>query len=576
MNASELTLRQLLDGRRQYAVPLFQRKYSWLPSHHQQLWRDLLDLYETRLFEPKAQHFLGSVVTAEIPSGPDRPELFVLIDGQQRLTTLAILLAAIRDSHSESGNTGAASMIDDLYLTNQHAQGTDLYKVLPTQDDRAEFAAIAGGASSTGHAPNMRSAYRWFRQELSRPDSNGDPIKLEDVAIAVLDGLGLVSIWLEESDNAYRVFESLNATGLPLTQVDLLRNYFFMRLPADQGEQLYAQVWLPMEAALGNSFNEFAHDYFTKDGKFVREGEVYREAKRRLDPLSGDDVALALDELKWFSDRWERILRPELEPDDGVRRGLERLHQFGSATVWPFVLNLYEARDRHESLDAAEMARVLGLLESFLVRRMFAGVPTNQLNRLFLRLWAQLPKQDSVEVEVRSALSEPSRRWPRDNEFSAAVASYPLYTDSRPSQRRLVLERLERALPHKEPVALDHLQIEHVLPQTLTPEWVAMLTGDETAEAEAQAIAERWLHALPNLTLTGYNPEMANDPWDAKRAYYAASHVELCRRLAKFDQWTERELGERAAALAELALSIWPGPQHVAAVIAEEETDVTA
>lgn len=576
MKASELTLRQLLDGRRQYAVPLFQRKYSWLRAHHEQLWRDVLDLYEIRLEEPKAQHFLGSVVTAEIPSGPDRPELFVLIDGQQRLTTLAILLAAIRDGHSEDGNDSAASMIDDLYLKNQHAQGTDLYKVLPTQEDRGEFAAIASGAAATGHAVNMRSAYRWFRQELSRPDSSGDPIGLEQLAAAVLDGLSLVSIWLEESDNAYRVFESLNATGLPLSQVDLLRNYFFMRLPADQGEQLYAQVWLPMEAALGGSFNEFAHDYFTKDGHFIREGEVYREAKRRLDPRSADEVADAIHDLKWFSDRWERILRPELEPNDEVRRGLQRLRQFGSATVWPFVLNLYEARDRYESLDAAEVARVLRMLESFLVRRMFARVPTNQLNRLFLRLWDQLPKLRSVEAEVRAALSEPSRRWPRDSEFVDAIATYPLYTDSRGNQRRLVLEQLERALPHKEPVALDHLQIEHVLPQTLTPEWVVMLTGDEAAESEAVAIRERWLHTLPNLTLTGYNPEMANDPWETKRTYYAASHVELSRRLAEFERWTETEMAERADALAKLALTIWPGPAPSSIEIATDDESNSA
>ena len=558
-------MRQLLDGQRQYQVPLFQRPYAWEHAQHQQLWADVLELYEARQEEPAAQHFLGSVVTLPITSGPDRPELFILVDGQQRLTTLSVLLASIRDRARNSDST-AAEKLDALYLRNQFAHQDDRFKVLPTQADRAEFHAVMLAGAPTGHSRSMRSAFEFFELCVAGRDSEAQPIDFNALAASILDGLGLVSIALDDSDNAYRVFESLNATGLRLTQIDLIRNYLFMRLPPEVGEDAYRQVWLPMQESLGSRLDEFAHDYFTKDGEFVRQGEVYRAAKRRLDGLPSADIEPSLRDMAWFGGRWKWIETPELEPHGPTRERLRTLKQFGNDTVWPFVLNLYEARDRNGVLSAEEMTEVLRLLESFLVRRMFAGVPTNQLNRLFLRLWAQLPHEEAVPTEVRAALSETSRRWPRDEEFRADLETYPLYTDSRPSQRRLVLEALERSTSHKEQVVLDELTIEHVAPQTLTESWVAMLGFDweeaQATDVESRAldVHRRLIHTLGNLTLTGYNPELSNDPWESKRDLYAASHVDLNREIATHDSWAEEQILRRASQLADRAIDIWPGP----------------
>jgi hypothetical protein len=185
---------------------------------------------------------------------------------------------------------------------------------------------------------------------------------------------------------------------------------------------------------------------------------------------------------------------------------------------------------------------------------MFANVPTNQLNRLFIRLWDQLPNTDDLVVEVRKTLSEPSRRWPADDAFRKDFVNYPLYIDSQPHQRRLVLDRLERSYGHKELVALGELQIEHILPQTLTDDWRSLL-GEN-----ADAIHQRWLHTPGNLTLTAYNPELSNASWPDKREFYAASNVSMTRALANINIFDANSLIKRGRELARRALQIWPGP----------------
>jgi hypothetical protein len=218
------------------------------------------------------------------------------------------------------------------------------------------------------------------------------------------------------------------------------------------------------------------------------------------------------------------------------------------------MLNLFAARDRDGTLTSDQFAEIVRMIEGFVVRRMFANVPTNQLNRLFIRLWDQLPHLDDPVIEVRRVLSEPSRRWPTDDAFRHTFVRYPLYVDSQPHQRRLVLDRLERSYGHREAVALGELQIEHIVPQTLTDDWRNVL-GEGSA-----ALHERWLHTPGNLTLTGYNPELSNAPWLDKRQYYAASNVSMTRALADIATFDADALVARGEELAHRAALIWPGP----------------
>jgi uncharacterized protein with ParB-like and HNH nuclease domain len=360
MEAKETTFGTLLNGRVQYRVPLFQRQYDWKPENRRQLWSDVLDLYEERRGAKGTQHFMGSVVTAPEHLGPNRPATHTLIDGQQRLTTLLVMLAALRD-HVAEFDEQSSTRIDGLYLQNQFPQESfDEFKVLPTQRDREEFAALIHCESDTGTSPGLRQAYRYFRQRLRiEEDSDGEPIDSDHLEDTLLQGLSVVSITLGPDDNPYRVFESLNATGLELRQIDLIRNLFMMKLGIERAEEAYTKLWLPMEALLGEYFEAFAHDYYLKDGTFMRADDTYVNAKTRMEHFDTAQVFAALEDMAWFAERWARIYRTSRESNKGVANSLALLKRFGTDTPYPFILNLFAARDRDNVITSEEFAKIV-------------------------------------------------------------------------------------------------------------------------------------------------------------------------------------------------------------------------
>ena len=571
MRAQETHLRVLLEGSKQYRIPLFQRPYSWQAEQWQVLWDDIIEIYE-QFHEKELQHghFLGPVVSKALTGTPEGIAPYMVIDGQQRLTTLSILLAALRDALQGEG-TNLPEKIQDQCLTNRYVSGKDHYKVLPTQADRESFFSVAEAECAKRDTETLvGKAYIFFRNALSRGDVEDRPLNLPRLERVILDGLELVSITLSTDDSEYQIFESLNAKGTPLTQADLLRNYFFMRLPDETQQALYDKFWFPMQQRLGQNHLEsfFRHQYMT-GGEFVREGDVYKAWRRRLDLVPDTALATELETLARFSTFYERLLNPEVEPNPNISARLMRLNRWGGQTMYPFVLWLYE-RDGLDAIDAVDLERILGVVESFLVRRLFAGVPTNQLNRLFARLAHQLPPGDVLSA-TRAALSEASRRWPDDEAFREAIHSYPLYTDSRPGQRRVILESFELSFGHKEQAPLDELTVEHVMPQVLTAEWREVL-GDG-----AEGVHARLLHTLGNLTLTGYNPELSNQPFDAKRALFKDSHLAMNAEIAAEKSWGPSEIRERSGRLAEKAILLWPGPNRSAGnAVNEDDTTETS
>ena len=556
MRAQETHLRVLLEGSKQYRIPLFQRPYSWQAEQWQTLWDDIIEIYE-QSHEQELQHghFLGPVVSKALTGTPEGIAPYMVIDGQQRLTTLSILLATLRDALQGKG-TNLPEKIQDQCLTNRYVSGNDHFKILPTQADRESFFDVAAAeGAKTDTDTLVGKAYSFFRNALSQGDVEDRPLNLSRLERVILDGLELVSITLSTDDSEYQIFESLNAKGTPLTQADLLRNYFFMRLPDERQQDLYDTLWFPMQQRLGQDHLEsfFRHQYMT-GGEFVRERDVYQAWRRRLDPVPDTALASELETLARFSTFYHRLLYPEVEPNPNISERLERLNRWGGQTMYPFVLWLYE-RDELNAIDAVDLDRILGVIESFLVRRLFAGVPTNQLNRLFARLAHQLPP-GGVLSATRAALSEASRRWPDDEAFRDAVHSYSLYTDSRPGQRRVILESFELSFGHKEQATLAELTVEHVMPQDLTAEWREAL-GDDAAGVHA-----RLLHTLGNLTLTGYNQELSNRPFDEKRVLFEDSHLAMNAEIAAEASWGQEEIRARSDRLAAKAILLWPGPDR--------------
>lgn len=549
MQAAEAKLQRVLEGSKQFLVPHYQRPYSWQSEQWEALWRDLLVLLEEENPQP---HFLGSIVTSPARSVPEGIEKRLLIDGQQRLTTLLILLALVRDQARLSGLDKLASQIEDLYLTNRYESGNDYYKLLPTQSedpslsDRENFLRILRGGGADAKS-GIALAYQFFQHKLRKPDAPG-PEALHRVAMGKLT---LVSIILDEHDNPHRIFESLNGKGRPLSQADLIRNYFFMRIDAGEHDKTYVELWRPMQKRLGDdAITPFVRHYLMREGPIVRETDVYSALKTRVDEDRKTGPLEHLRRLDNYSQFYNILLRPQHEPSVRLRERLVRLNRLEVTVAYPFLLHVYGDYVRG-ALSEDDVANLLDTLESFLVRRFVCAVPTHGLNKIFAPLYTQASAEPKLIEGVRKILA--SKGYPRDEEFRDRLESARLYgAGDRREKTKLLLERIEASFGHKEQVIAASLTIEHVMPQTLTDEW------QEELGATWEEDHEQLLHTLGNLTLTSYNAELTNDRFLDKKKLYAESHIDLNKHFATVDRWTAAEIEKRAEALAERALAVWP------------------
>ncbi|ACU84405.1 uncharacterized conserved protein [Brachybacterium faecium DSM 4810] len=340
------TLKELLEGTKQYQVPLYQRTYSWEKDQHERLWSDLVLLAEDRQVNREATHFLGSVVLAPSPSnGPTGVHRYLVVDGQQRLTTLSILLAAVRDHRAATEGAQHRDRINEQYLENKWESEDARLKLSPTQADRDSYRACIRQTTAAGSADGIGEAYRYFMGRLSAASSEDMPVDVQALEEAVLLGLALVSVTAQKGDNVHRIFESLNNTGLQLTQGDLLRNYLFMRLEGN-AEEAYTDLWLPLQKLLAPKQLEllFWLDLVQENPK-ARQSNVYSDQVKRLERLQ-DERAL-VDEITRFLHLGRLlavILNPEREHDQDVRTRLTRLKAWGTTTVYPLLLHLMDRR----------------------------------------------------------------------------------------------------------------------------------------------------------------------------------------------------------------------------------------
>ncbi|MEU8727601.1 GmrSD restriction endonuclease domain-containing protein [Streptomyces antimycoticus] len=558
--AAETTLQGLLEGTRQYLVPLYQRTYSWTELQLKRIWDDVCQLARDRADHPAATHFIGSLVLAPSPAtGAVGVAEYLVVDGQQRLTTLTILLCAIRDHRAEHESPKHRLRLDQQYLTNPFEEQRWL-KLVPTQADRDAYVACVRSTPSNGPDNAVGRAYRFFANALKTLGDGEEPITVEQVESAVITGLALVAITAKPGDNVYRIFESLNNTGLALTQADLLRNYIFMRLP-NRGQAVYDSLWRPLQQRFTPTelVLLFWLDLVHRDPK-VKQTDTYAIQQARLDKLRTEaDVEAEVKRFSRLGALLRVILHPAEEQDSGVRQRLGRLSAWGTTTVYPVLLHLLDRRDRGTAT-SEQIASAMLYLESFFVRRLLIGRSTMNINRILLAVVTEMDRELPVDEAVRRYLSTGRKHWAADASLRAMVRTIPFYLHGRASQRSLVLRWLEESYGSKEPVALEKLTIEHVLPQTLSEEWAQMLGADLDTDETTDEAHEALVHTLGNLTLTGYNSELSNKPFAAKRIALAKSGVQLSRDVADRQRWGRSEILARADALAERIIAIWPGP----------------
>jgi uncharacterized protein with ParB-like and HNH nuclease domain len=542
MQASETKLRQLVEGTKQYVVPLFQRPYSWSEKQWKTLWVDVLE--KTRHADGRP-HFFGSIVTTPAKSVPQGVGKFLLVDGQQRLTTVQVLLAAIRDAAVPLGATLLRDRIAGQYLTNAYEMGDERLKVLPTQDDRAAFRAVMWGEAVP--AGRLRNCYEFFLARLARMSAD----ELDSVHLAVVDRLSLVSITCDEHDNPHLIFESLNAKGEKLTPADLIRNFLLMQVHVGDQDRLFRIYWLPIQHALNADLTEFVRHFLMKEGKILREAEVYFELKDRLAGSSPAQAEAFLTGLHRHGMFYARFVDPHVEPDPNIAERLDRIRRLKVTVAYPFLLRVFDAFDTG-LLNREQVLETLELLESFVIRRGVCGVPTNQLRRMFPPVFDATGGPGPTFVDgLRRQLG--GDRCPNDEAFFNALTTNSLYATSEKNTRlRLILERLERSFAHKEPADLSKASIEHVLPQTPTQEWLSELGDDATGKWA------RLVHTLGNLTLSAYNAELSNQPFEIKKEALAESHFVLNQHFKGIDRWTEEGIRERGTILARRALQVWP------------------
>lgn len=562
VKAVETTLRELLEGSKQYQVPLYQRTFSWRRGQFERLWEDLVTLAgDQEQHGSRVTHFMGSLVLAPTPDiGPAGVSRYLVVDGQQRLTTLTLLLSAIRDHRAETESAEHRDRLNEQYLINKWREGDDRLKLLPTQADRDSYRACIEASPKAGAADGIGEVYRYFRGRLADHDDPDDDHDIERVESAVLSGLTLVSVTTSHDDNVHRIFESLNNTGLRLTQGDLLRNYLFMRLPT-RGPVVYATQWKPLQDRLTNEQQEllFWLDAVQRDDS-VNQRDTYQAQVARMDGLLGEEaIEREVQRFNRLSVLLDTILHPDLEPDPDVRTRLARLNSWGTTTVYPLLLHLLDRRARGEA-SSHQIAAAMLYAESFLIRRVLTGKATANLNRILLRAVPEISEQAPADQALRTYLSVGRKYFATDEQVRSAVRTTALYFSGRSTQRKLLLSWIEQLYGSKEPVDPGQCTIEHVMPQSLTPSWRAMLAEDLSPEETLSDVYDSLLHTLGNLTLTGYNSALGNKSFTAKRSSYKGSAFLMNQEIATQERWGRPQILARADAIADRIIDHWPGP----------------
>jgi alkylated DNA nucleotide flippase Atl1 len=570
MRAQEGTFRGLMTQDRQFRVPLYQRHYRWRTDQQDDLWQDILEQYAATAEAggDVPRHFIGSVVAVERDPDPLHDfRDFRIVDGQQRLTTLSVAIAALRDVAALDDPEQFARLNAKYLVNTTEPQGSDRWaRLVPGEEDaHAYWTVLTDPANASGHTA-IGNAYRFFHKRISRLRDTGE-LQTERLATTIGDRLSLVFVTVSEGERPHKIFESINATGVGLSQSDLLRNYLFMAL-GERSNSVYTQHWRPLEQHLGTEGLEgLVRDDLQASGEFVKQTEVYRTARGRLEPQAGDLDVLE-DRVKQLARRgayYALFLQPadphrtaeQLGVSKQALRHLSFLRSWGAGTTYPLLLHLYgevdAGRATHEQVESC-----LEAIESFIVRRYLAAVPTNVLNRLFIQLIGALPTGEPVDVALRRELSRDGR-WPDDEQVREGIATVHYYSHGRAHQQRLVLQRLESHLRAEVDVDFDSasLSIEHIMPQTLSPEWKAQLSQNGH---DPQEIFERLGHTLGNLTLTAWNSRLSNQLFERKQEILSDSELKLNEPLAQATQWSVEEIEQRAQQLADAATARWSAP----------------
>lgn len=558
MKATEAKLLSFLQKAPQFIIPIYQRTYSWTEKQCRQLWDDILRAGTNDVI---GVHFIGSIVYVEqgLSQVVHQAPLLV-IDGQQRLTTVALMIEALARAvgDNEPVDGFSAAKLREYYLTNRLEKGDRYYKLLLSQTDNASLKAVIKN-SEQPKEPSLRVTQNFALFTELLADQKGD---LAPVCRG-LAKLVVVDIALSrDQDNPQLIFESMNSTGKELSQADLIRNFILMGLEPNLQTRLYEEYWRPMEQdfgqeAYGTQFDSFMRHYLTvRTGDIPREREVYEAFKdySRTKPVQVAGIEALVKDIRAFAGYY-CAMALGAESDADLKAAFHDLRELKVDVAYPFLLELYHDHVT-QVLPRNDLLQAVRLVESYVFRRAVCAIPTNSLNKTFATFTRALKKDRYLESILAHFLLLPSyRRFPGDEEYKRDIQTKDLYNFR---SRSYWLRRLENH-GRKERVPVDEYTIEHILPQNenLSAAWKQELGP------EWKRVQETWLHTLGNLTLTGYNSEYSDHPFAEKRKMkggFRESPLRLNEGLGALGHWNEETIRSRAERLALQAVGVWSAP----------------
>lgn len=562
MDARKGNIFEILNGNKQFLIPVYQQYYSWDIEQCRRLWNDIVDMQKRN----KAGHFVGSIVNIAEQAMPTGVQKYMIIDGQQRMTTLTLLLLALRDyaiQHPED-TTINSRRIDNMLLKNEYEVGDERYKLLLTETDRdilirlVESKPIPEGTKS-----RLIDNYKFFSGKIA--DRDLQPAEIYES----IGKLQIVNITLDRTmDDAQAIFESLNSTGKELSESDLIRNYVLMGLEPSEQTYVYEHLWRPMEQLFvyetqDSVMDSFFRHYLTmKLTRIPKQGRVYEEFKLyHLNCEFGTIRELCQDLLNYAKFYTDIVFKRSNNAE--LKRLYEDIVDLRMEVSYPFLLKVHN--DCAEgTITEDNLKEILRLCISYVLRRSICDIPTNSMNKTFATLRNSIRPDDYMNsVKAFFVLQDTYKEFPDNDKFMAAFMSRDIYTMR---ARNYILSRLEN-FGNKAPIIIENYTIEHIMPQntSLSPEW------QHDLGVNWKEIQKTYIHTIGNLTLTAYNSEMSDRPFMDKMNMpggFKESALRLNAYLVKLTEWNEDHIKERAQQLAAKAVQIWPYPSLTNAELA--------
>ena len=541
MDARKGNIYEILNGNKQFLIPVYQRYYSWDIEQCTRLWNDIVEMQK----KGKVGHFVGSIVNIAEQAMPTGVQKYMIIDGQQRMTTLSLLLLSLRDYaiKNPDDTTINARRIDNMLLKNEYESGDERYKLLLTETDRDILMRLVEEKPIPEDTRSrLLDNYKFFAGKIA--DKELQPAEVYES----IGKLQIVNITLDRTvDDAQAIFESLNSTGKELSESDLIRNYVLMGLEPTEQTYVYEHLWRPMELLFvyetqDSVMDRFFRDYLTmKITRIPKQDRVYEEFKLyHLNCEFGTIRELCQDLITYAKYYTDMVFKRSSNP--ALKSLYEDINDLRMEVSYPFLLKVHN--DYAEGIISEDdLKLIIRLCISYVFRRSICDIPTNSLNKTFATLRNEIRQDDYVNsIKAFFVMRDDYKEFPNDDKFTAAFVSRDIYTMR---SRNFILSHLEN-YGNKAPIIIENYTIEHIIPQnsSLSPEWQQMLG------ANWREVQKTYLHTIGNLTLTAYNSEMSDHPFMVKmdmEGGFKESALRLNAYVVKLTEWNEQRIKERAS-----------------------------